>query len=151
MFDWNDLRHFLAVARHGSTIAAAKALHLSQSTVHRRLAELEKRIGRNVVIRHATGYRLTEFGAELKPWAEQVEKAIASLERYLVAADDTPTGSVRVTCSESIGYRLMQSPLLETFHSRHPGLRVELIMSDHFLDIAKGEADVAIRAGVPNE
>ena len=45
----------------------------------------------------------------------------------------------------------MQSPLLETFHSRHPGLRVELIMSDHFLDIAKGEADVAIRAGVPNE
>jgi DNA-binding transcriptional LysR family regulator len=45
----------------------------------------------------------------------------------------------------------MQSPLLGTFHSRYPGLRVELIMSDHFLDIAKGEADVAIRAGVPNE
>ena len=75
MFDWNDLRYFLAVARHGSTIAAAKALNLSQSTVHRRLAELEKRIGRNVVIRHATGYRLTEFGTGLQPWAEQVEKA----------------------------------------------------------------------------
>jgi DNA-binding transcriptional LysR family regulator len=149
--DWNDLRYFLAVARLGSTIAAAKALNLSQSTVHRRLAEFEKRIGRNVVIRHATGYRLTEFGTGLQPWAEQVENAIGSLERYLVAADDTPTGSVRVTCSESIGYRLMLSPLLETFHSRHPGLRVELIMSDHFLDIAKGEADVAIRAGVPNE
>jgi DNA-binding transcriptional LysR family regulator len=151
MFDWDDLRHFLAVARHGSTIAAAKALDLSQSTVHRRLAELEKRIGRNLVIRHATGYRLTEFGNGLQPWAEQVEKSVASLERYLVAANDAPTGSVRVTCSESIGYRLMQSQLLETFHSRHPGLRVELIMSDHFLDIAKGEADVAIRAGVPNE
>jgi DNA-binding transcriptional LysR family regulator len=151
MFDWDDLRYFLAVARHGSTIAAAKALNLSQSTVHRRLAELEKRIGRNVVIRHATGYRLTEFGNGLQPWAEQVEKAVTSLERYLVAADETPTGTVRVTCSESIGYRLMQSPLLETFHSRHAGLRVELIMSDHFHDIAKGEADVAIRAGVPNE
>jgi DNA-binding transcriptional LysR family regulator len=151
MFDWDDLRYFLAVARHGSTIAAAKALNLSQSTVHRRLAELEKRIGRNIVIRHATGYRLTEFGKGLRPWAEQVESAITSVERYLVAADQTPTGTVRVTCSESIGYRLMQSPLLETFHSRHTGLRVELIMSDHFLDIAKGEADVAIRAGVPNE
>jgi DNA-binding transcriptional LysR family regulator len=151
MFDWNDLRYFLAVARYGSTVAAAKALNLSQSTVHRRLVELEKRIGRDVVIRHATGYRLTQFGIELQPWAEQVEKAITSLERHLVAADDTPTGTVRVTCSESIGYRLMQSPLLETFHNRHPGLRVELIMSDHFLDIAKGEADVAIRAGVPNE
>jgi DNA-binding transcriptional LysR family regulator len=151
MFDWDDLRYFLAVARHGSTIAAAKALNLSQSTVHRRLAELEKRIGRNIVIRHATGYRLTEFGKGLRPWAEQVESAITSVERYLVAADQTPTGTVRVTCSESIGYRLMQSPLLETFHSRHTGLRVELIMSDHFLDIAKGEADVAIRAGAPNE
>ena len=74
MFDWNDLRHFLAVARHGSTIAAAKALHLSQSTVHRRLAELEKRIGRHVVIRHATGYRLTEFGNELLPLIKKVEE-----------------------------------------------------------------------------
>jgi DNA-binding transcriptional LysR family regulator len=151
MFEWDDLRHFLAVARHGSTIAAAKSLGLSQSTVHRRLAELEKRIGRHVVIRHATGYRLTEFGAELRPFAEQVERAIGTLERHLLAADDKPSGAVRITCSESIGYRLVQSQLLETFHSRHPGMRVELLMSDHFLDIAKGEADVAIRAGVPNE
>src|SRR6476469_3632776 len=110
MFDWNDLRHFLAVARHGSTIAAAKALNLSQSTVHRRLAELEKRIGRNVVIRNATGYRLTEVGVALQPWAEQVENAVGALERYLATADDAPTGAIRVTCSESIGYRLMQSP-----------------------------------------
>jgi DNA-binding transcriptional LysR family regulator len=151
MFDWNDLRHFLAVARHGSTIAAAKSLRLSQSTVHRRIAELEKRIGRHLVIRHATGYRLTEFGAELRPLVEQVEKAVGAIERYLAAADETPTGAVRVTCSESIGYRLVQSQLLETFHNRHPGMRVELVMSDHFLDIAKGEADVAIRAGIPNE
>jgi DNA-binding transcriptional LysR family regulator len=151
MFDWNDLRHFLAVARHGSTIAAAKALHLSQSTVHRRLAELEKGVGRHIVIRHATGYRLTQFGSELLPLIKQVEEAVASLERHLGAANDTPTGSVRVTCSESIGYRLTQSPLLDDFHKRYPGLRIELIMSDHFLDIAKGEADVAIRAGVPNE
>src|ERR1700758_4109974 len=102
MFDWNDLRHFLAVARQGSTIAAAKSLRLSQSTVHRRLAELEKRIGRHIVVRHATGYRLTEFGAELRPLVEQVEKAVGAIERYLAAADEKP-GAVRVTCSESIG------------------------------------------------
>src|SRR5258708_13668460 len=99
MFDWNDLRHFLAVARHGSTIAAAKALNLSQSTVHRRLLELEKQIGRNVVIRHATGYRLTEFGTGLQPWAEQVEKAVGSLGRYLVGANDTPTAPGLAACS----------------------------------------------------
>ena len=151
MFDWNDLRHFLAVARHGSTIAAAKALNLSQSTVHRRLDELEKQIGRAIVLRQATGYRLTEFGKELLPIATKVEDAINSLERFLVASDEAPNGSVRVTCSEPIGYRLMQSSILDTFHDRYRGVRVELIMSDHFLDIAKGEADIAIRAGVPNE
>lgn len=151
MFDWNDLRYFLSVARHGSTVAAAKALHLSQSTVHRRLAELEKRMGRHVVIRHSTGYRLTEFGKELQPLAEQVEEAVAAVERHLSAADEAPTGSVRVTCSELIGYRLMKSTLLDAFHACYPGLRVEFIMSDRFLDLAKGEADVAIRAGVPDD
>ena len=59
MFDWNDLRYFIAVARHGSTIAAGKALGLSQSTVHRRLGELERRIGRQLVTRHTSGYKLT--------------------------------------------------------------------------------------------
>jgi DNA-binding transcriptional LysR family regulator len=151
MLDWNALQYFLAVARHGSTIGAARALRLSQSTVHRRLAELEKRIERSVVIRHATGYRLTELGKALQPLAEQVEEAVARLERHLAATNDAPSGSVRVTCSESIGYRLMKSPLLDRFHARHPDLRVEFVMSDHFLDLAKGEADVAIRAGVPDD
>ena len=63
MFDWNDLKYFLAVARHGSTLAAAKALGLSQSTVHRRLDELQKRLGGRLVTRRQTGYRLTELGA----------------------------------------------------------------------------------------
>jgi DNA-binding transcriptional LysR family regulator len=151
MFDWSDLRHFLAVARQGSTIAAAKTLKLSQSTVHRRLDELEKKIGRPIVVRQANGYRLTEFGKELLPLAARVEDAVNSLERFVAASDDEPSGSVRVTCSESIGYRLMQSSVFDKFHDRHRGLRVELIMSDHFLDISNGEADVAIRAGVPNE
>jgi DNA-binding transcriptional LysR family regulator len=110
MFDWGDLRYFLGVARHGSTIAAASALHLSQSTVHRRLVELERCIGRQLVIRHPTGYRLTEFGEELRPFVERVEGAVVAIERHLTATDETPTGTIRVTCSESIGYRLTCSP-----------------------------------------
>jgi len=149
MFDWSDLRYFLAVARHGSTISAAKALGLSQSTVHRRLAEFEKCIGRHVIIRHATGYRLTEFGEELRPLAERVEDSIATIDRRLAATNQTLSGSIRVACSESIGYRLIKSPLLDAFHARHPSLRVEFVMSDRFLDLSKGDADVAIRAGEP--
>ena len=147
MFDWNDLRHFLAVARNGSTIAASKALGVSQSTVHRRLAELEKSIAHRLVARHATGYRLTEFGKELQPFALRVEEAVEALERRLVASNETLTGSVRVTCSESIGYRLTKSPVLDTFHKLYPGLRVELLMSDQVFELSKGAADIAIRAG----
>jgi len=55
MFDWNDLRYFLAVAKHGSTLAAGRALKLSQSTVQRRLTALERKIGRKLVRRHPTG------------------------------------------------------------------------------------------------
>ena len=147
MFDWNDLRYFLAVARHGSTIAAAKSLKVSQSTVHRRIEVLEGQIGRHLVVRHATGYKLTEFGIALVPVAEQVEASVASVERFITAADVSMGGAVRVTCSESIGYRLMQAGLLDAFQKRYPSMRVELIMGDRFFDLGKGEADVAIRAG----
>jgi DNA-binding transcriptional LysR family regulator len=71
MFDWNDLKYFLAIARHGSTIAAGKALRISQSTVQRRLVELEKQINRKLVMRTAAGYRLTDSGQELLPYAER--------------------------------------------------------------------------------
>lgn len=147
-FDWNDLRYFLAVARNGSTLAAAKALRTSQSTVHRRLRELEHRVGHSLVRRHPTGYRLTELGSLVVAHAERVESAALSFERQLAAADEKPTGIVRVTCPESFGSRLMRSPLIEKFNSIYPDLRVELVMNNKLLDLAKGEADIAIR-GIP--
>ena len=60
-FQWDDLQHFLAVAHHGSTLAAGRALGVDQSTVQRRLSELERRIGQSLVQRQPTGYRLTEL------------------------------------------------------------------------------------------
>jgi DNA-binding transcriptional LysR family regulator len=149
MFDWNDLRHFLAVARHGSTVAAAKALNVNQSTVHRRLDELEKRLGRQLVVRQATGYKLTELGHEIVIYAAQVEEAVQAFERRLAASDTELTGTIRVTCPEVLGLRLMRSQLIEKFHGRYPGLRVEMIVSDKYLDLAKGDADIAFRACVP--
>ena len=147
MFDWNDLRYLLAVARHRSTIAAGKALGLSQSTVHRRLTELERRIGRQLVTRHATGYRLTEFGEQLLSYAERIEAAVNDLERQVTGATRDVTGVIRVTCPEPIVYRMTQSKLIDRFHARHPKLRVEFVTSDRYLDLSKGEADVAFRSG----
>jgi DNA-binding transcriptional LysR family regulator len=151
VLDWNDLRYLIAVARAGSTLAAAKALGTSQSTVHRRLTELEERIGRQLVKRHATGYRLTELGEHLLPYAERAEEAIATFERQALASDKDLSGIVRVTCASTLADRLANSPLLDTFHVRYPNLRVELLVSDRLLDLSRGEADIAIRLGQPQE
>jgi DNA-binding transcriptional LysR family regulator len=145
MFDWNDLTYLLAVARHGSTIAAGKALRLSQSTVHRRLSELERRLGHKLVTRHRTGYRLTAFGEALLPYAERVEAAIKELERHVADAEHEAARIIRVTCPEPIVYRM--TALIDRFHARHPRLRVEFVTSDRYLDLSKGEADVAFRSG----
>src|SRR3954467_1391155 len=72
-FAWDDLRHFLAFARAGSMQAAAKVLGVNQSTVQRRIADLEEYVGHRLVERHLGGYRLTTVGEELRPAAEGVE------------------------------------------------------------------------------
>jgi DNA-binding transcriptional LysR family regulator len=147
MFDWDSLRYFLAVARHKSTLAAGRALKVNQSTVQRRLLALERHIGQQLVRRHPTGYRLTEFGTGMLARAERVEQAVLAFEQHLEISGREAVGIIRVTCPEPIVFRLTQSPLLERFHSRHPGLRVEFMMSDKYLDLMKGEADVALRSG----
>ena len=147
MFEWSDLRYFLAVARHGSTLAAGRALGSSQSTVQRRLAELERKLGRKLVQRHASGYRLTEFGREMLPQAEQVERAILGFQQHKDTIERGEIGVIRLTCPEPIMTRLIQFKFLDRFHSRHPNFRVEFVMSDKYLDISKGDADVALRSG----
>lgn len=146
---WDDLRHFLAFARAGNMQAAAKALGVNQSTVQRRIAELEGHIGQRLIERHLSGYRLTELGEELRPAAEGVEAAVAAFERRLAACDRGLTGTVRLTCGSSVADRLRRTSLIDTFHARYPGLRVELVISDRHLDLFKGEAEVAIRLGEP--
>ena len=145
MFDWNDLKYFLAVARHGSTIAAGKVLGVSQSTVQRRLVELEKCVGQRLVTREPTGYRVTDFGEGLRPYAEYIEASVKEFERHIGDGARDQTGVIRVTCPEPIVHRMQ--PLIERFHTRYPKLRVEFVMSDRYLDLTKGEADVAFRSG----
>lgn len=151
MFAWDDVRYFLAFARAGSMQAAAKTLGVNQSTVQRRIAELEAHVGRRLVERHLASYRLTELGEELRPAAEGIEAAVAAFGRHLAASDKGLTGTIRVTCGSILADRLRRTPLIDAFHARHPGLQVELMIGDRFLDLSKGEADIAIRAGEPDD
>lgn len=147
MFDWNDLKFFLAVARHGGTLAAGRALGIDASTVQRRLGELERRIGQPLVKRQTTGYRLTEFGEALLPAAQGVEQAVRAFEQQVATFQREAARVLRVTCPEPLVYRITNSKLLDRFHARHPNIRVEFVMSDRYVDLGKGEADVALRSG----
>jgi DNA-binding transcriptional LysR family regulator len=151
MFDWSDLRYFLAVAKHGSTLAAARALGVNQSTVHRRIDALERGIGHALVRRHPSGYQLTEFGDALLPAAQAVEDAASAIERQVKAYGSQLDGVIRLTCPEPLVSRITGSTLLELFHERYPALHIEFVMSDRYLDLSKGEADIALRSGEPND
>ena len=151
MFDWNDLRHLIAVSRHGSTLAAARALGVNQSTVHRRIAELERRVGLTLVKRHPTGYRLSELGETLIEAVLAVDTAVVAVERQVLAIRHDLRGVIRLTCPEPTVSRLAASGLLDRFHARYPDLSVEFVTSDRYLDLAKGEADVAFRSGEPTD
>ncbi|MBS0343087.1 MAG: LysR family transcriptional regulator [Proteobacteria bacterium] len=150
-FDWDDLKYLLAVAREGSTLAAGRALGVDQSTVQRRLAELERRVGQSLVQRQPTGYRLTERGQEMLPFAEAVERSVLAFERQLRSLGTETAGVIRLTCPEPIVNRIMKAGLLDRFHALHPTLHVQFVMSDKYVDIGQGDADVALRSGDPGD
>lgn len=99
------------------------------------------------MVRQPSGYRLTELGEALLPYAERVEVAVTDFERRVTDTALDLAGVIRVTCPEPIVYRITQSKLIDRFHARHSKLRVEFVTSDRYLDLSKGEADVAFRSG----
>jgi DNA-binding transcriptional LysR family regulator len=146
MFDWNDLKFFLAVARDGSTLAAARTLKVSQATVSRRITLLEEVLGVELFARHASGYILTARGEALMPLAEGVETEVARFEAGLEAESRRLSGAVKLTTVESAASAWV-IPALARLRESHPGIAVEVIASDTNLDLASGEADIAIRFG----
>ena len=105
--EWSDWRVFLAVARHGSTLAAGKALRMSQSTAARRVTALEEALAVRLFERRAHGYRLTEAGAAVLPMAEALEGAALSVEAQARAQARAIGGTVRITTEEVFANSLL--------------------------------------------
>lgn len=146
MFDWNDLRYFLGVARHGSTMAASRRMKVSQATVSRRLTEFETRLGVQLFVRRPTGYSLTPRGEALLPLAEAAEAEMLRFGSAVEAESRRLTGLVRLTTVESAANAWV-IPALAALRDRHPDIEVEVITTDTNLDLARGEADLAVRFG----
>lgn len=145
MNDWDDLRIFLAVARHGSLSAAATHLEVNHSTVSRRLAAFEARLGVRLFDRLPDGVSLTDAGQGMLETAGRIEADFAALNRQLIGRDAQPVGLLRVTAPEALVAHVLL-PQIAEFNRRYPAIEVSLIAADEPLSLYRHEADVAIRA-----
>jgi DNA-binding transcriptional LysR family regulator len=147
--DWNDLRYFLAVCREGSLAGAARSLRVRHSTVGRRLEALETALAASLFTRTPNGFVLTDAGAGILPLAEEAERAVLAVERQVGGGDNRIEGVVRLTASEAFSGFLVRK--LGLLHERHPGLMVEILSGNRSLDLARGEADLALRIGATSQ
>lgn len=142
--DWDDVRYFLALSRHGSVRAAGLALGVSHSTVARRVESLEEKLNVRLFDRTPDGYTLTDGGRQTIAPAERVEAEMATLERELLGQDDRLQGVVRVTCTDEYLSDLIVRDLA-SFCAKYPGIDLEVTNSYRPLDLSKREADIALR------
>ena len=146
MLDWDDLKTFLAISRHGTLSAAARALKVSQTTMGRRLDHLHGRAGATLLERTPTGFRLTATGTAILGEVERMEEAALSLERTITGDDRRLEGLVRITAVDSLAAHVL-TPGLVALRGKHPGIVVEMITDNRSLSLARREADIAVRLG----
>lgn len=150
MLDWDDLRFFLALARHGTLSAAAKVLHVSQSTVGRRLTSLEATLAVRLLNRTPDGYVPTLAGIDVREKAERLEAEALALERDVSGRDARLRGLVRVTCAETMAAHIL-APSFARLHAMHPDVMIELIPNSRELSLSMREADVSVRLRQPEQ
>ncbi|MBV8687013.1 MAG: LysR family transcriptional regulator [Alphaproteobacteria bacterium] len=147
-FDWNDLKPFLAVARTGRLTAAAARLGVDHSTLSRRVAALEHRLGAKLFDRSPGGYDLTEQGTRLVPIAEEMERlALGAAERVGGTALSVE-GTVRIGSPEGFGSWFL-APRIAALRERHPRLRVQLVAASAVFSLSRRDADVVISVSRP--
>jgi DNA-binding transcriptional LysR family regulator len=140
---WDDLRLFLAVARAGKLLAAARLLGLDHTTVARRLTAFEEAIGTRLLDRSPRGAALTAAGRALVEYAERIEGEVEAATASLGQRDATISGIVRLATPEAFGSFLI-APNAALLHARHPELQLELAPESRLVSLVNREADIAV-------
>jgi DNA-binding transcriptional LysR family regulator len=148
-WQWDDVRIFLAAARSGSFSAAARSLGVGHVTVGRRIAQLERRLAAKLLARTPDGLEMTAAGEAIFNQCVTMEHAAQDLERIAAGQDAALTGQVRLTTTEALAHQLV-APTMAALRLAHPSLQIELTVGVHSLDIARREADIAIRLARPH-
>src|SRR6202453_1054172 len=144
MIDWDDVRYFPAVARGGSVRAAAEGLGVNHSTVLRRIAQFEERLGAHMFEKLPLGYRLTAAGEEVLEFADQMEASSHQLETRVLGRDQSVRGLLRVTLAPPLATHLLMPDFAE-FARLHPDIEMGILSSGELANLTNREADVAIR------
>lgn len=147
-FDWNRARAFLVTAREGTFSAAARALGSTQPTVGRQVAALEDELGVLLFDRVGTHLKLTPTGVALVEHVAGMGEAALKIARVAAGQSETIEGRVAITASEVISAHLV-GPVLADLRRTHPGITIDLIVSNEVRDLTRREADIAIRNVMP--
>ena len=147
---WDELRTFLEVARDGTLSGAARRLGLTQPTVGRHIDALEDALGVTLFTRSPRGLTPTAAANALVPHSEAMAAAAAALARSGSSAAAVDRGVVRVTASEIMSAEALPA-IFAGFRARHPGIAIELAVTNRNQDLARGDADIAVRMIRPTQ
>ena len=142
---WDDFRLVRAVAMARGLPGAATALGVNHSTVFRRLGQIEEALGRKLFERHRGGYALTATGEDMVALAERFDDEINSFTRKIDGSEIVPEGELRVTTNDSLLVDVL-TPIFAAFQRAYPKVQLDVILSNQSLNLARRDADVAIRA-----
>lgn len=144
--DLNDTLIFVKVVEQGSFTAAARALGIPKTTVSRKLRELEDRLGARLLNRTTRRLALTEAGTVYYEHSRRIAGELDEAESAVHQLEGAPRGWLRVTAPYSLGTGML-GPVLHQFRERYPDVRVDIVLSNDFLDLVAEEIDVALRIG----
>ena len=148
--NWNLVRSYLMVAEHGSTLAAARHLEVTQSTISRHLAELEAELSVQLFDRRKTGLALTDKGRELLGFAKQMDNIADNLQTEASHYSSTVSGTVRISASEVLAVEVLPY-CLEQLIKENPELQIEIVASNEASNLLAREADIALRLFAPTQ
>ena len=148
--NWDDIRHFLAVARSGRLSRAAQQLGVNQATVGRRITQLESSLSAKLFDKSPQGYSLTDAGERLIHIAEEMESATISAIEEIGQEEQRLTGAIRLGAPDGVATYLISEGATR-FAEKHPDLELQIVASPRPFSLSKREADFTITVSAPHE
>lgn len=148
--DWDDLRHFLALAHAGTFLGAARQIGVEHATISRRVSALEKSLARKLVDRRGRRIVLTAEGEEVARHAALAAQQMAVIEQLGRASATETRGHVRVSAPPALSSVLLAKPIA-ALRRAHPGVEITLVGEKRLASLNRREADIAVRMSRPED